>query len=137
MFTFTQVKEPFEFGPTVQPIPLTKYPRVPGGIVTVSGWGITSKPGDHPKKLQKVQAPIMPQWECRMHYRYRVISDNMFCAGRAGRSACQGDSGGPVVYNGVQVGIVSWGRSCQRPDYPDVFASVVNLRDWIHKYSGV
>ncbi|KAJ9593665.1 hypothetical protein L9F63_014790, partial [Diploptera punctata] len=132
-----KVREPFEFGRTVQPIPLTNYPKVPGGIVTVSGWGTTTMFGDSPKRLQKVQIPILPQWECKMIYREGRITDNMFCAGRAMRSACHGDSGGPVVYNGIQVGIVSWGRNCQRPDYSGVYTNVANLRDWIRRHSGL
>ena len=131
------MKEPFEFGPTVQPIPLTKYPRVPGSIVTVSGWGTTTMYGDRPKILQKVRIPLLPQWECKLLYKQDLITEYMLCAGRAGRSSCHGDSGGPMVYNGVQIGIVSWGRSCQRPDYPGVYASVSDLRDWIHENSGV
>ena len=131
------MKEPFEFGPSVQPIPLTKYPRVPGGIVTISGWGGTSDFGDIPRKLQKVQIPVMQQWECKLFYKDYNITDYMLCAGRAGRSSCHGDSGGPMVYNGVQIGIVSFGLSCQRPDYPGIYASVSDLHDWIHKNSGV
>ena len=110
---------------------------MPGGIVTVSGWGTTTMYGDSPERLQRVQIPILPQWECELFYRKRNITEYMFCAGRAGRSACHGDSGGPVVYNGIQVGLVSWGLSCQRPDYPVVYTNIIKLRDWIHKYTGV
>ena len=110
---------------------------MPGGIVTVSGWGTTTMFGDSPERLQRVQIPILPQWECELFYRKRNITEYMFCAGRAGRSACHGDSGGPVVYNGIQVGLVSWGMSCQRPDYPVVYTNIIKLRDWIHKYTGV
>ena len=45
-----------------------------------------------------------------------MITDDMLCAGAAGKGACQGDSGGPLtVKEGDQhslVGVVSWGYGC-------------------------
>ena len=136
---FQQVKPLFQFGPTIQPVTLNNHPLQAGGIVAVIGWGTTSKFGDKPLILQKVQVPIWPQWECRLIYtRHDAnITENMFCAGRAGKSACNGDSGGPVLFDGVQVGISSWTMSCQRPDFPVVYANVYSLRQWIHNISGV
>jgi trypsin len=87
--------------------------------------------------LQKVEVPIVPQWECKWLYGREKLSDNMFCAGRAGRDTCQGDSGGPAVTNGILVGIVSWGEGCARPGYPGIYTSVENLRKWILYNSGV
>ena len=93
--------------------------------------------GDKPEKLQKVNFPILPLWECQLMYKFMDMTDNVFCAGRAMRSACHGDSGGPVVYNGVQIGVVSGGPDCQRPDYTGIYVNVYKLRDWIHENSGV
>ena len=47
-----------------------------------------------------------------------LISEDMLCAGAAGKDHCQGDSGGPMtVKEGDQdqhtlVGVVSWGAGC-------------------------
>lgn len=134
-----QVKTPFEFGPKVQPITLNQHPLVAGGIATLTGWGTTTMYGDRPDTLQKVNFPILPLWECQLRYKQknRNITEGMFCAGRAMRSGCHGDSGGPVAYNGIQIGIVSGGADCQRPDYTGVYVNVYAVRDWIHENSGV
>ena len=45
-----------------------------------------------------------------------LLSEDMLCAGAAGKSGCQGDSGGPLtVKEGDKhslVGVVSWGHGC-------------------------
>lgn len=132
-----QVAKPFEFGPNVKPIPLSKKPLWPGEIIVVSGWGVTSEGGDITTTLKKVEIPVVPQWECKLLYTDYELSDNMFCGGRAGRDSCQGDSGGPVVANGFLVGIVSWGEGCARPGYPGVYSSIEKLRKWIFYNSGI
>ena len=62
----------------------------------------------------------------------------MICAGyeEGGRDSCQGDSGGPMFTNDgvnlpVQVGIVSWGDGCARPDKPGVYTRISSVYDFI------
>lgn len=43
----------------------------------------------------------------------------------------QGDSGGPLVYNGTLIGIVTFGSAECGYGFPDVFANIVYLYDWI------
>ena len=131
------MKQPFVFGPNVQPIPLNTQRLRPGMIVTVTGWGRTTMGGKSPEVLQKVEVPLVPYWECEWLYGKKKLTDKMFCGGRAGHDSCQGDSGGPIVYNGRQIGVVSWGEGCALPGYPGIYADVSKFRDWIRKNSGV
>ena len=55
----------------------------------------------------------------------------MVCAGypQGGTDTCQGDSGGPMFRRDasnawIQVGIVSWGDGCARPNAPGVYTQV-------------
>ncbi|KAJ9593666.1 hypothetical protein L9F63_014791 [Diploptera punctata] len=132
-----KVKQPFEYGPTVQPISLNTQRLRPGMLVTVTGWGVTTMGGDLPEILQKVEVPMVPYWECQWLYGKEKLTENMFCAGRAGYDACQGDSGGPVVYDGHQIGVVSWGEGCALPGYPGIYTDVAKFRDWIRENSGL
>ena len=50
----------------------------------------------------------------------------------------QGDSGGPLTFNGVHVGLTSFGSSqgCES-GAPDAFTRTSYFRDWIREKTGV
>lgn len=45
--------------------------------------------------------------------------------------------GGPLVYNGEQVGVVSFGAEKCAIGKPDVFTSVPHFKDWILRTTGI
>ncbi|XP_036147587.1 anionic trypsin-like [Monomorium pharaonis] len=64
-----------------------------------------------------------------------VHKEKQLCAGlpEGGRDACQGDSGGPLLCNGTQVGIVSWGEGCARPNRAGVYSRVDFYLEWLNE----
>jgi secreted trypsin-like serine protease len=85
--------------------------------------------------------PYVSDRACAGAYRaagIRLVTKDSICAGKRGVDACQGDSGGPLVRRDgsgrwVQIGIVSWGIGCARPEYPGVYTQVSRFRAAITK----
>lgn len=114
----------------------------------IAGWGHQQENGRLSNILQQVQLPIISNAVCKEKYEKlgRVkddiqFSDIVLCAGFTvgGKDSCQGDSGGPMMLpeskNGkfpfYQVGVVSWGLGCARPNVPGVYTNVRHYMDWI------
>jgi len=110
------------------------------GMTTVVGWGDTSEGGQSSDVLREVDVPIISNDDCNSKQMYNGdIFDDMICAGYAagGKDSCQGDSGGPLFVNKdsnnpIQIGIVSWGAGCARPNKPGVYSRISYLYDFIH-----
>jgi len=65
-----------------------------------------------------------------------ISAETHICAGIGDADSCTGDSGGPLVFRPeegppVQIGIVSWGLGCARPEAPGIYARVAHYKDWI------
>ncbi len=110
----------------------------PGTDTTVMGWGLLSESGQPPDVLNSVTVPIVSNEDCNKPTAYSgVITETMLCAGykEGQRDACAGDSGGPLVISKagkyVQLGIVSWGEGCARPEKYGVYTRVSKYREWI------
>ncbi|XP_029805336.1 testisin-like [Suricata suricatta] len=94
-----------------------------------------------PYILQEVQVGIINTTMCNYLYTQPVfrhdIWGDMMCAGdsQGGKDACFGDSGGPLACEKrglwIQVGIVSWGSGCGRPNRPGVYTNVSRHFGWI------
>ncbi|MEZ4656941.1 MAG: trypsin-like serine protease [Caldilineaceae bacterium] len=113
-----------------------------GVLSTVTGWGALTEGGAGPNVLQEVSVPLVSNRVCDTAYG-GGITDGNICAGfeQGGKDSCQGDSGGPlVVRNGdgvwTQVGVVSYGQGCARPQYYGVYTRVSFFRDWINSHVG-
>jgi secreted trypsin-like serine protease len=103
------------------------------GTFTIAGWGAAREGGSQQRYLLKATVPFVDDATCngRTMYNGDIIPAEEICAGytQGGVDTCQGDSGGPMFRRDsanawVQVGIVSWGDGCARPNRPGVYTQV-------------
>ncbi|XP_005349259.1 testisin [Microtus ochrogaster] len=109
----------------------------------VTGWGTIGEDESLPTPytLQEVQVAIFNNSMCNHMFQktdFRInIWGDMVCAGNpaGGKDACFGDSGGPLVCDQdtvwYQVGVVSWGIGCGRPNRPGVYTNISHHYNWI------
>ncbi|GAA4432784.1 trypsin-like serine protease [Actinokineospora soli] len=114
-------------------LPIATTTAYDNGTFTVAGWGAATEGGAQQRYLLKAQVPFVPDSTCRQSYPSMKTAVEI-CAGypEGGVDTCQGDSGGPMFRRDnagqwIQVGIVSYGRGCARPNYPGVYAEVSAL----------
>ena len=104
------------------------------GTFTVAGWGAATEGGSQQRYLLKATVPYVDEATCAAQggdYA-NLIPGAEICAGNlasGGVDTCQGDSGGPMFRRDnagawIQVGIVSWGVGCARPNAPGVYTRV-------------
>jgi secreted trypsin-like serine protease len=110
--------------------------------VTVIGWGAMREGGGTTPRLMEVEVTVQDQEVCEDNYQAVApgirITQNMWCAGvpEGGKDSCQGDSGGFIgapATDGrwIQLGVVSWGIGCARPELFGVYTRVANYGAWI------
>ncbi|KAF5286945.1 hypothetical protein FQR65_LT12404 [Abscondita terminalis] len=121
-----KLEQDFVLGTTINVIPIQGINEEPadGTAAVVTGWGALGEASGSPTKLQKVTVNRVSTSDCNNIY--GRITDRMICFAAPGKDSCQGDSGGPLVVEGKQVGIVSWGTGCARPNYPGVYTKVTD-----------
>uniref|UniRef100_A0A5S6LZL9 Heterogeneous nuclear ribonucleoprotein D-like n=1 Tax=Xenopus tropicalis TaxID=8364 RepID=A0A5S6LZL9_XENTR len=136
-----QLKSDIVASASVQPVCLPGYDNnlVVGAVLYVTGWGHTVEGGAAlASQLQEVAISLISSTTCNQEYGGQIL-DTMLCAGKiaGGADTCQGDSGGPLVSLGQsshweQVGIVSWGDGCGRPNRVGVYTDVQSFLNWIY-----
>ncbi|KZN53537.1 hypothetical protein N474_20985 [Pseudoalteromonas luteoviolacea CPMOR-2] len=109
-----------------------------GDLLSVAGLGRLQEGGVRPTNLYEVDVPLVSDAVCRQSGgHYSNVGATEFCAGypQGQKDSCSGDSGGPIVVQSggqtVQLGVVSWGIGCARPDKYGVYADVAALGQWI------
>ena len=140
-FALLKLRDPLTWSniPGIRPACMPKRfhyigPQVQGWA---SGWGVTdpdSKRRKPAKKLQAIDVFTMTNRECEQFYNSQQVTDTMLCAkSNIGGDACFGDSGGPFVNNQDElIGVVSWGRSCAKPQWPGVYSRISTAMEWIY-----
>jgi secreted trypsin-like serine protease len=122
--------------------PVTGIPLLPiattksydTGTFDVAGWGAATEGGAQQRYLLKAKVPFVADTTCKAQggIYADLIPSAEICAGNltaGGVDTCQGDSGGPMFRKDnnnawIQVGIVSWGDGCARPNAPGVYSEV-------------
>ena len=108
---------------------------------TVIGWGATCEGCAGTKHLREVSVPLWDAATCEGVY--GALTLRQVCAGlvTGGKDSCRGDSGGSLltwtVDHWEQLGIVSWGAGCARPNAPGVYSDLraADLRRWVEACS--
>ncbi|MCT4355144.1 serine protease [Streptomyces sp. Je 1-79] len=123
-----KLASPITSVPTLKIADTTAYNS---GTFTVAGWGAAREGGGQQRYLLKATVPFVSDTDCKKAYGSSLIAGEEICAGfpQGGVDTCQGDSGGPMFRRDnagawIQVGIVSWGQGCARPNYPGVYTEV-------------
>lgn len=114
-----------------------------GKKATAIGWGKKSENGNISQQLLEVNLTVISNEDCKKDDAVgSYIVPSMICTREDEKDACQGDSGGPLMISRVnkagktfweQVGLVSFGVGCARPDLAAVFTRISSFVDWIHK----
>jgi len=114
-------------------LPIATTTAYDSGTFTIAGWGAAREGGAQQRYLLKATVPFVSDATCNSPSMYdgEVIASDEICAGytAGGTDTCQGDSGGPMFRRDsanawIQVGIVSWGEGCARPNKPGVYSQV-------------
>ncbi|XP_063595466.1 clotting factor G beta subunit-like [Penaeus indicus] len=109
---------------------------------TTASRGRLWPPGGSPVNiLREVELDLIPMSVCKTKAKLPPDSNKVLCTLTPYKDTCQGDSGGPLVVRidekkWVQVGIVSYGFECARPDNPGVYTRVSAYLDWISGSTG-
>ncbi|XP_075696482.1 transmembrane protease serine 3-like [Rhinoderma darwinii] len=136
-----KTSQPMGFSETLRPVclPRTHQQFQARGNCWISGWGHVSEGGQLSPVLREAKVHLISNHLCNQSSHYPgLISPQMLCAGYLDGKvdSCQGDSGGPLVCQEGgfwwQVGIVSWGEGCGRPNRPGVYTNLTTLLDWVY-----
>jgi secreted trypsin-like serine protease len=116
-------------------VPVQNLDALAGLPVTVAGWGALREGGPGPNRMQEVEVDVDTSVRCAQAYPREFDQASMFCASRLRKDSCQGDSGGPIFLKPegaapIQVGVVSWGYGCARPESPGVYTRLDSQELW-------
>ncbi|XP_018394851.1 PREDICTED: trypsin-7-like [Cyphomyrmex costatus] len=137
-----KLQSPLKFSCLVSSVNLPEQNQTveAGSTVVVSGYGVTSPEGNFTTQLYVVKNIITNETYCRETYEKDLnisITHQHICANHPviQKGACAGDSGGPLTFNGLLIGLVSFGNEgCTSVKYPAVYTRVALFIDWINEH---
>ncbi|XP_014485087.1 PREDICTED: trypsin epsilon-like [Dinoponera quadriceps] len=132
-----EVKPPFRFSKTIQPIHLPKLTDETPRELFVCGWGKTDigKEAKLSETLMGVHVRHVPFEICVNSTDYTLVRNVHLCYGTEGKDACFGDSGAALADTKTIYGIVSYGESCGI--VPGVYANVSHYLKWIQNVTNL
>ncbi|KAL7989040.1 hypothetical protein Chor_007959 [Crotalus horridus] len=117
-------------------LPKSTHDIKAGTSCIVKGWGTISKRRRF-KKFRAVNVTIIDRNICndKKHYNsHPFVTMKMVCAGEKNseKDLCVGDDGGPLICRGQQLGIVSFVKKCDNPQYPGIYTQLTDTYiSWI------
>ncbi|XP_058055993.1 serine protease snake-like [Anopheles bellator] len=136
----------------VQPACLWTHDYDPDSPLIATGWGNLGYYNEQATVLQRVQLPIVPNWQCNQstfhnrRLRHGILSMQL-CAGdqQGGKDTCPGDSGGPLQIPVPEadreaglcssphylVGVTSNGMICGTVNQPGIYTRIASCVKWI------
>lgn len=129
----------------------TKYYKLVHRPSLVAGWGRTVEDGRSSNDLLYITSVVLPYELCKATFNKssllkKLSNVTVICTLSKFKDSCKGDSGGPLTTwrqkndLSVQIGIVSFGIGCARPDKPGIYTRVATFVPWIRhqiaKYNG-
>ncbi|XP_055389448.1 trypsin-3-like [Condylostylus longicornis] len=127
--------------------------EIPDGIkFKLIGWNKNDnkslfKENNENMSLKAIDVIKINSTKCHELYKNRGgITDRMFCAAKYNyhnnndnddNGICHAEPGSPIIINNKAIGVASWGYGCKLSDYPNVYAKISYVRDWIKYTSGV
>lgn len=111
-----------------------------GTLAYALGWGATNiSPNRFPQELYELELPTVSRSVCVSLFGKSHFTSNMQCAGYIQgrkRDVCRGDSGGPLLAHidgkYQQIGITSWGASCDTAGQYGVYTRLSKYNSWIN-----
>nr|XP_012417425.1 PREDICTED: putative serine protease 46 isoform X1 [Odobenus rosmarus divergens] len=147
-----KLRDPISWSPLIQPVclPNNRFKLSVGTMCWVIGWGhkstgVSSVTPKTPYSLQEVAVKIINSETCHQQYQFlflkdqkKFIGDDMLCVSSEwGMDSCQDNSGSSLVCqvnnSWIQMGVVSWSRSCNQHRFPGIYTSTSHFTHWIKR----
>ncbi|XP_066594937.1 chymotrypsin-1-like [Prorops nasuta] len=129
-----ELKTIIRYNENIQPISLSTKENSTGGYsATLTGWGLMSEDDkDVPNTLQEIGLTIEEPKVCATEYKTPIMDSHICTHTELNKGGCRRDSGSPLVSNGLQIGILSYGKDCGVAS-PMVYTRVSFYKSWVDR----